>query len=212
MTIGHRHTRIVHTQSPAAFEPLESRSMMSADISGVSDPLAVSASTVMVADDAFLNPQADAPIDTGGTTSMNDADMYDFGGVWGGGGGASETALSTGGAVAEVFGDLDAMDGRTEWTSTPADVLATRHGTREEALALRDANDDHDLPADFSGDAGADDSEIAADASLMINIAPITPISTGPRITWIGDDVPTLGDVTIRDIDLGDAALVASYV
>lgn len=212
MTIGHRHNRIARILGRTAFESLESRSMMSADVAGAAGEMTNAASAVQVADDAFLNPHADAPTDTPAITaspeSMNDADMYDFGGLWG----APESTVRTGGAVDEVFGDLDAMDGRTEWTRTPADVLATRNGTREESDALRDASEDHDLPADYSGDSGADDAELAANMSLLMTAAPVGLTTTGPRITWIGDDTSNITNDVIPDIDLGDAALVASYV
>lgn len=212
MTIGHRHTRIARIPNGVAFESLESRSMMSADIAGAAEAINLAASAVQVADHAFLNPQTDAPNETPavspGAESTTDADMYDFGGLWG----APESAVRTGGAIDEVFSDLDAMDGRTERTRTPADVLATKNGTREESDALRDASEDHDLPADFSGDAGADDTELAANASLLMTAAPVGLTTSGPRITWIGDDISNTTSDVIHDVDLGDAALVASFV
>lgn len=210
MNIGHRTRSTNGTPCFTAIETLEARALLSADLGAAAEPLApVVHAAVQIADSDFLNPQSDAATDASGPETVNDADMYDFGGVWG----SPETTVHQNVTIGEVFSDLDAMDGRTEWTRTPADVAATKHGTREESLALRDANEDHDLPADYVGDSGATDAEAASDPILIHTAAPIEPVySSSVRITWIGDTTSTGIGANIHDVDLGDVALVASYV
>ncbi len=204
MTIGHRTRGHVH--SLGVFEALESRSLLSGDPLAAT-PAADPAPAVQIADADFLNAQSDPIAQPDHAGHGSDADMYDFGGVWGSGSGSHADN-----AVGEVFSDLEVMDGRSSWTRTPADVLATPGGTHEQSLALRDPSEDHDLPADFSGDAGATDAELAQDLGTILVSPTFTPATASSSFVWIGDTAGDVAGIDSTTIDFGEVAIEASFV